>query len=170
MIAKAMSHEPNILFLDEPTAGVDVELRHSLWKNLYDLKKNGVTIFLTTHYIEEAEQLCERVAIIDNGKIIAVNTPQKLTQSHGRTGLEISLNTIPQNFGIKDYQFRKMGNKIYVETIHPEKDMIAIINQISDQECEIENVKIYRSSLEDVFMALTGKSINDEKLQDIVNV
>ena len=72
MIAKAMSHEPNILFLDEPTAGVDVELRQSLWKNLYDLKKSGVTIFLTTHYIEEAERLADRVGIIHQGKILMV--------------------------------------------------------------------------------------------------
>ena len=64
MIAKALSHEPKILFLDEPTAGVDVELRKNLWRNLNDLKKNGVTIFLTTHYIEEAEQLADRVGVI----------------------------------------------------------------------------------------------------------
>ena len=72
MIAKAMSHEPNILFLDEPTAGVDVELRQSLWKTLYNLKNNGVTIFLTTHYIEEAERLADRVGIIHHGEIVMV--------------------------------------------------------------------------------------------------
>ena len=82
MIAKAMSHEPNILFLDEPTAGVDVELRQSLWKNLYDLK-NGVTIFLTTHYIEEAERLADRVGIIHQGKILIVEKKEKILEKLG---------------------------------------------------------------------------------------
>ena len=83
MIAKAMSHEPNILFLDEPTAGVDVELRQSLWKNLYDLKKNGVTIFLTTHYIEEAERLADRVGIIHQGEILMVEKKDKILEKLG---------------------------------------------------------------------------------------
>ena len=156
-IAKALIHDPPIVILDEPTAGVDIELRHMLWDYLRKINQDGKTILLTTHYIEEAEQLCQKVAIIDNGKIIAVNTPQELTQSHGKTGLEISLKIIPQDFDIKDYQYIKIKNKIHVETIHPEKDMVTIINKISDQGCEIENVKIYRSSLEDVFMAITGK-------------
>ena len=78
LIAKALSHEPEILFLDEPTAGVDVELRKILWKNLIKLKKNGITIFLTTHYIEEAEKLADRIAIIDKGRIIIIEKKKKI--------------------------------------------------------------------------------------------
>ena len=82
MIAKALSHEPKILFLDEPTAGVDVYLRKELWKNLKNLKKNGVTIFLTTHYIEEAEKIADRIAIINNGKIIEMDTKKRLIEKN----------------------------------------------------------------------------------------
>ena len=91
MIAKAMSHEPNILFLDEPTAGVDVELRQSLWKNLHDLKKNGVTIFLTTHYIEEAERLADRVGIIHKGEIIMIEKKDKILEKLGEKRVVITI-------------------------------------------------------------------------------
>jgi len=91
MIAKALSHEPKILFLDEPTAGVDVELRKNLWKNLNDLKRSGVTIFLTTHYIEEAEQLADRVGVIHEGKIIIVEETIKLLEKLGKKTLKISI-------------------------------------------------------------------------------
>ena len=87
--SKALSHEPKILFLDEPTAGVDVELRKTLWENLNDLKKSGVTIFLTTHYIEEAEQLADRVAVINRGKIVVVDKTSKLLEKLGKQTLKI---------------------------------------------------------------------------------
>ena len=100
MIAKAMSHEPSILFLDEPTAGVDVELRQSLWKNLYDLKKNGVTIFLTTHYIEEAERLADRVGIIHQGEILMVEKKDKILEKLGDKKVVITINKTSKNLKI----------------------------------------------------------------------
>ena len=87
--SKGFPHEPKILFLDEPTAGVDVELRKTLWENLNDLKKSGVTIFLTTHYIEEAEQLADRVAVINRGKIVVVDKTSKLLEKLVKQTLKI---------------------------------------------------------------------------------
>ena len=90
-IAKALVHDPEILILDEPTAGVDVELRRDLWQYLKDLHLRGKTILLTTHYIEEAELLCENVAIIDNGKILKMGAPVELTRELGEAGITVVL-------------------------------------------------------------------------------
>ena len=112
MIAKAMSHEPSILFLDEPTAGVDVELRQSLWKTLYNLKKNGVTIFLTTHYIEEAERLADRVGIIHHGEILMIEKKDKILEKLGEKRVVITINKSLKNLEnlFTKYNFKK--NKI----------------------------------------------------------
>ena len=174
-IAKALVHDPPILILDEPTAGVDIELRHMLWDYLKKINKEGKTILLTTHYIEEAEQLCKTVSIIDDGNIIATDSPEKLTQSHGMSGLEITLSSSSDNLDLDSWNYKKIDGKIHVDTSQPEKDMADIISQISGQGGAIENVRIYRSSLEDVFMKLTGKSLQDESdiietKKDLLNV
>ena len=161
-IAKALVHDPPILILDEPTAGVDIELRHMLWDYLRKINKEGKTILLTTHYIEEAEQLCESVSIIDDGNIITTDSPEKLTRSHGMSGLEITLSSRSDNLDLGSWNYKKIDGKIHVDTSQPEKDMADIIGQISEQGGAIENVRIYRSSLEDVFMKLTGKSLQVE--------
>ena len=161
-IAKALVHDPPIVILDEPTAGVDIELRHMLWDYLRKINKEGKTILLTTHYIEEAEQLCETVSIIDDGNIIVTDSPIKLTQSHGMSGLEITLSSKSANLDMGSWRYKKIDGRIHVETSQPEKDMAKIISKIVEQGGAIENVRIYRSSLEDVFMKLTGKSIQVE--------
>ena len=161
-IAKALVHDPPILILDEPTAGVDIELRYMLWDYLRKINKEGKTILLTTHYIEEAEQLCETVSIIDDGKIIATDSPEKLTHAYGMSGLEITLSSSLDNLDLDSWTYKKLDGKIHVDTSQPEKDMAEIISQISGQGGVIENVCIYRSSLEDVFMKLTGKSLQVE--------
>ena len=91
LIAKALSHKPSILFLDEPTAGVDVELRKDMWKSVEALRESGVTIILTTHYIEEAEAIADRVAVINNGEIIVVDQKKDLLNKMGRKKLRIDL-------------------------------------------------------------------------------
>ena len=174
-IAKALVHDPPILILDEPTAGVDIELRHMLWDYLRKINTEGKTILLTTHYIEEAEQLCKTVSIIDDGKIIVTDSPEKLTQSHGMSGLEITLLSNSDNLDMGSWNYKKFDGKIHVDTSQPEKDMADIINKISGQGGAIENVRIYRSSLEDVFMKLTGKSLQVEPdiietQEDLLNV
>ena len=166
-IAKALVHDPKIVILDEPTAGVDIELRHMLWNYLRKINEEGKTILLTTHYIEEAEQLCETVSIINDGKIIATDSPDKLTQAHGMSGLEITLTSEVADLKLDPWTYNKINGKIHVNMNHPEKEMAKVINQILEQGGGIENVQIYRSSLEDVFLKLTGKSLHekDEKFE-----
>ncbi len=165
-IAKALVHDPPIVILDEPTAGVDIELRHMLWEYLKKINKDGKTILLTTHYIEEAEQLCETVAIINDGHIIATDSPKKLIKSHGKSGLEISISSNINLISLESWNHSMNGNKILVNTSQPEKDMAEIISQITSKGGTIENICIYRSSLEDVFMGLTGKSLQESKLME----
>ena len=165
-IAKALIHDPPIVILDEPTAGVDIELRHMLWDYLRSINKAGKTILLTTHYIEEAEQLCEKVSIINNGIIIANDSPSKLTQKYGKSGLEIELSKSIDNLNLTELDFSLENKKIYININNPEKEMAKIISKISGQGGLIENVKIVRSSLEDVFIKLTGKSINEDNFSN----
>lgn len=167
-IAKALIHDPPIVILDEPTAGVDIELRHMLWDYLRSINKAGKTILLTTHYIEEAEQLCEKVSIINNGIIIANDSPSKLTQKYGKSGLEIELSKSIDNLNLTELDFSLENKKIYININNPEKEMAKIISKISGQGGLIENVKIVRSSLEDVFIKLTGKSINEDNFSNHV--
>ncbi len=166
-IAKALVHDPKIVILDEPTAGVDIELRHMLWNYLRKINEEGKTILLTTHYIEEAEQLCETVSIINDGKIIATDSPDKLTQAHGMSGLEITLSSDVADLKLDPWTYKNIDGKIHVNMNHPEKEMAKVINQILEQGGGIENVQIYKSSLEDVFLKLTGKSLHekDEKFE-----
>ena len=161
-IAKALVHDPPIIILDEPTAGVDIELRYMLWDYLRKINNEGKTILLTTHYIEEAEQLCETVSIIDNGNIIATDSPEKLTQAHGMSGLKITLSSKLDNLVLDQWSFKAIDGKIHVDTSQPERDIAEIISSIVRQGGSIKNVSIFRSSLEDVFMKLTGKSLQNE--------
>ena len=161
-IAKALIHDPPIIILDEPTAGVDIELRHMLWEYLKNINGEGKTILLTTHYIEEAEHLCDTVSIINEGQVIATDSPGKLIEEYGNSGLEIKLTSEIDNLKLKSFNVKQVNKKIYINTKQPEKDMIKVIREISDSRIEIENVSIYRNTLEDVFMKLTGKSINEQ--------
>ena len=158
-IAKSLVHDPPIVILDEPTAGVDIELRHMLWDYLRKINREGKTILLTTHYIEEAEQLCETVSIIDDGLIVTTGSPDDLTRSHGISGLEVSLQGANGDLKLDPWTFQVHDDKIHIDTNHPEKDMARIISLIAQQGFTVENVRICRSSLEDVFVKLTGKSL-----------
>ena len=158
-IAKALVHDPPIIILDEPTAGVDIELRHMLWDYLRELNANGKTILLTTHYIEEAEALCDRVAIIDHGKIVTEGSPQELISKLGIGSIEIKLHNIPSDLDIKPWTYTKIEDILHIPTSNPETDMPKIINLLTQLDLGIEEVKICKSSLEDVFLKLTGRSI-----------
>ena len=161
-LAKALVHDPDILILDEPTAGVDVELRRRLWKYLKDLHATGKTILLTTHYIEEAEKLCENVAIIDEGKILKEGSPQKLTQELGSSGITIQLNENNQNLNtvLTDYSFTLDQNRLHFSVKDSDLAMPKIIQTLSNNNITIQSVESTSSSLEDVFLDLTGKNIN----------
>ena len=158
-IAKSLVHDPPIIILDEPTAGVDIELRHMLWDYLRELNKSGKTILLTTHYIEEAEALCNNVAIIDQGKIVTQGSPKELISKLGNSSIHIKVSEVPEKFDIRPWDYMISDKIIIVSTSSPEADMPKIINSVSELNLTIEAVEIKKSSLEDVFLKLTGRSI-----------
>jgi ABC-2 type transport system ATP-binding protein len=161
-LAKSLVHDPRIIILDEPTAGVDVELRHELWDYLRELHKNGKTILLTTHYIEEAELLCEKVGIIDKGQIIKEGSPGDLTKELGKAGINIHMIgwCDELNEALSSFSFTYDDNRLHFTVKEPEADMAKIIQLLSHHNCHILSVSAEKSSLEDVFLHLTGKGIN----------
>ena len=160
LIAKAMVHQPPILILDEPTAGVDVELRNNLWKNVKELNKEGVTIILTTHYLFEAQEMCDRIAIIDKGNLVALDTTQKLldripTKKISFKVLNINKGEVLQMKGIK---FKIISNQSI--TVTYEKNSLnfgEIINYLSKNNIKILDIVTEDGDLEDVFVQLTNK-------------
>ena len=161
-LAKALVHDPKIIILDEPTAGVDVELRHELWDYLRKLHQNGKTILLTTHYIEEAELLCEKVGIIDKGKIIKEGSPKELTTELGKAGINIHLTGWKNelNDALSEFSFTIEDGRLHFTVRDPEEAMARIIQILFSHGCHIQSVATEKSSLEDVFLNLTGKGIN----------
>ena len=155
-IAKALVHNPPILILDEPTAGVDIELRHMLWDYLKELNEAGKTILLTTHYIEEAEKLCDEIAIINDGEIIKQGETKSIIK-------EVSLNTIEieikESNNIKlseNFKYTIENNIIKIQTKEVNKEISTIIKEI-EKTTTINNINIINSSLEDAFLKLTNK-------------
>ena len=162
-IAKALVHDPEILILDEPTAGVDVELRRDLWKYLQDLHSRGKTILLTTHYIEEAELLCENVAIIDNGKILKMGAPKELTRELGEAGITVILENLNglNEKDLENYKYTNDKNRLHFSVKDPDEELPKIIRVLSNAGLHIQKIESNKSSLEDVFLNLTGKGINE---------
>ena len=162
-IAKALVHDPEILILDEPTAGVDVELRRDLWKYLQDLHSLGKTILLTTHYIEEAELLCENVAIIDKGRILKEGSPKQLTRDLGEAGISVvleNINKLNKN-ELSQYKYTNEKNRLHFSVKDPDEELPKIIRILSKSGLHIQSIESTKSSLEDVFLNLTGKGINE---------
>jgi len=158
LIAKAMVHQPPILILDEPTAGVDVELRNNLWDNVKELNKEGVTIILTTHYLLEAQEMCDRIAIIDKGHLVALDTTQKLLER---------IQTKKINFIVKDMDINKpllmngiqfkINSKNIISATYEKNslDFGEIINYFNQNKIKIEDISTEDGDLEDVFVQLT---------------
>ena len=161
MIAKALSHEPQILFLDEPTAGVDVELRKELWKTLTQLKKNGITIFLTTHYIEEAEKIADRVGIINDGKIIVIEEKRKLMKRLGKKTLTLRLKNENSNLIkiIKKYDIKRHNNKLIISFNENNKDISPsnLIKELTKNSIFFDDIEIKKTNLEQIFLGLIEK-------------
>ena len=163
LIAKALSHEPLVLFLDEPTAGVDVELRKDMWGIIRSLKDSGVTIILTTHYIEEAENLADRVGFINNGQISLIEEKQQLINKMGKKTLSIHIQNAIQNIPLKLKKYKleiiNSGNTlIYNNDINIEKTGItALLNDLSKENIKLKDIKSKQSSLEDIFINIVGK-------------
>jgi len=162
-IAKALVHDPSIIIFDEPTAGVDVELRHELWSYFKSLHKQGKTILLTTHYIEEAEMLCEKISIIDRGIVITEGTPRELTRKLGKAGITINLSGWKEELSpeLDRYKYTFEDGRLHFTVQDPEEAMPEIITLLTKNDCHIQRVETTKSSLEDVFLSLTGKGINE---------
>jgi len=162
-IAKALVHDPDIIILDEPTAGVDVELRHDLWTYLQELHSEGKTILLTTHYIDEAELLCEQVGIIDKGKLIVEDSVNNLKKMVKNSSIEIQLKDELENKPqfLNDYEHHIEDKKINIIIDKPNMELPSIILKFSEKAIKIEDIHIPQTSLEDVFLDLTGRKIND---------
>ncbi len=163
LIAKALSHEPRILFLDEPTAGVDVELRKDMWNMVSRLRESGVTIILTTHYIEEAEAIADRVGIINNGKLLLIENKQKLMQTLGRKQLIIELRaavtTLPESLGRYELELLEGGFRIAYtyDTLSKHTGITALLQAISEAGLSLKDLHIEQSSLEDIFVNLVAE-------------
>ena len=161
MIAKALSHEPKILFLDEPTAGVDVNLRKTLWGFLNKLKKNGVTIFLTTHYIEEAENIPFTIVIINIVQIIITQNKKKLIEKLGEKKIIITINSSHNKIAYitKKYQLKKNKNKLsYIYNSKKNIDLSAsLLSDLVKSSVKIDDIEIEKSNLEEIFLNMVEK-------------
>lgn len=160
MIAKALSHEPKILFLDEPTAGVDVELRRDMWEMVRGLREQGVTIILTTHYIEEAEEMADRIGIINQGEIILVDEKTALMQKLGRKELRLSLReplaSIPESLKAFQLELSEDGRELLYrfEDQGDHNDISNLLRALHSADIEFRDLKTRESSLEDIFVDL----------------
>ena len=160
MIAKALSHHPKLLFLDEPSAGVDVELRNDMWRLVEELKADGVTIILTTHYIEEAEEVADRVAIINHGDILLVEEKEHLMGRLGKKELIIELqepmSRIPENLNYANLTLSECGTKLtYCYDAKQERTGITkLLAEISEAGLRLKDLQTHTSSLEEIFVSL----------------
>ena len=163
MIAKALSHEPEILFLDEPTAGVDVELRRDMWALVRKLRDDGTTIILTTHYIEEAEEMADRVGVISRGELIAVDDKKSLMTKMGRKTLDIMLAeplaAVPSELSDLTLRLEHEGHVLCYEfDSHAERTGIAsLMGRLGDLGITYKDLSTHQSSLEDIFVELVHK-------------
>ena len=158
LIAKAMVHQPPILILDEPTAGVDVELRNNLWENVKKLNKEGVTIILTTHYLIEAQEMCDRIAIINKGSLVALDTTENLLERIKTKKINLKVKNIGlnENLFMKDIDFKiNSKNSIVVTYEKNSLDFAEIVNYLNQKNVKIEDISTEDGDLEDVFVQLT---------------
>ncbi|MGN6095474.1 MAG: ABC transporter ATP-binding protein [Bosea sp. (in: a-proteobacteria)] len=160
LIAKALAHEPRILFLDEPTAGVDVELRQDMWQMVRRLRDNGVTIILTTHYIEEAEEMADRIGVISNGEIILVEEKAELMRKLGKKQLSLQLQqpitALPAALSAFDLSLSPAGDEIvYTYDTHADRTgSTTMLQGLSEAGIRFRDLSTSQSSLEDIFVSL----------------
>jgi ABC-2 type transport system ATP-binding protein len=164
LIAKALSHEPDILFLDEPTAGVDVELRKSMWEQVRRLRETGVTVILTTHYIEEAEEMADRIGVINKGRLIVTEDKKTLMHKLGRKELLLDLykplQSLPPPFAESGLRIVDGGMRL-VFTYDPAQEdngVVSLLDRLREQGIKCKDFNTRESSLEDIFVQLVGNS------------
>jgi lipooligosaccharide transport system ATP-binding protein len=165
MIARALMADPRLLVLDEPTTGLDPQARHAVWERLRQLKRKGVTQVLTTHYMEEAEQLCDRVAIVDRGRIVAEGPPHELVDRHvGREVVEVQVAgdgaaaaSVAKRVAELAEGFEVAGDRVFLHT----RDGEELVHRIRGLGLPLEAVVLRRATLEDVFLRLTGRRLRE---------
>jgi daunorubicin resistance ABC transporter ATP-binding subunit len=164
-LARALLHDPQLIYLDEPTLGVDVQARRVIWDYILSLRDQGKTVLITTNYLEEAQALCERIAIIDHGKLIAVDRPEHLKQTYG--GSVIELETTKPSTSVKEIralegvkEVKQDGTHLTITTQGMHNVVPQIINIIS-QEAELQNIAVREPSLDEIFLRLTGTALRD---------
>ena len=165
-LAMSLVNEPRVLFLDEPTAGLDPQVRREIYTIIEELKKERKTILLTTHYIEEAEKLCDRVAIIDQGRVIAQGTPRELKQrSAGTTRIELRLARPESDVALKQLEgvadCRASDGVYVVHSTRVPQTIVSLVKYLEANGNELSSLDIAAPSLEDVFLELTGRSLRD---------
>ncbi len=160
LIAKALAHEPKILFLDEPTAGVDVELRKEMWALVEKLRRSGVTIILTTHYIEEAEEIADRVGVISDGRLLVIDEKQNLMNSLGKKQLAIDLRSpieqLPESLAQFNLELSEDGNRLTYtfDTQGDRTGITTLLQAVSNAGLVLKDLNTSQSSLEDIFVNL----------------
>jgi ABC-2 type transport system ATP-binding protein len=169
-LACAIVGDPDLLFLDEPTTGLDPQSRRQLWDLISEFKARGRTIMLTTHYMDEAEILCDRVAIVDHGKVIALGTPPELIGSLGAEhvvdfaiagdGAAINEETLRQIVGVQTVRHSSTGYELQVGELH--RTLPALLSLLGERKLELSQLTTHSATLEDVFVSLTGRQLRDE--------
>src|SRR6266852_5729446 len=164
-IARALLHDPLLIYLDEPTLGVDVQARRAIWDYCLSLRDQGKTVLITTNYLEEAQTLCERLAIIDHGKLITVDTPDHLKQTYGGTIVELEtshpfedIEQIKELPGVKEVQ--QEGRRLKVTTAGVDPIVPQIVNIVS-QDTELRDIAVREPTLDEIFLQLTGTALRD---------
>jgi len=164
-LARALLHDPQLIYLDEPTLGVDVQARRAIWDYILTLRDQGKTVLITTNYLEEAQVLCERVAIIDHGKLIAVDTPEHLKQTYGGSVIEVETappvkdtTALRALAGVNDVVQEGTHLKI---TVQGTNNIVAQVITLLSQEGEIKDIAIREPNLDEIFLLLTGTALRD---------
>jgi ABC-2 type transport system ATP-binding protein len=165
-LAMALVNDPEVVFLDEPTAGLDPQVRREIYDIIEELKSGKKTVLLTTHYIEEAERLCDRVAIVDHGRVIAQGTPRELKQrSAGQTRIEVRLarpltdGILGRLEGVADC--REFEGTYVLHSARPPQTIVALVKQLETENNELQSLEMFSPSLEDVFIEVTGRRLRE---------
>ncbi|MDQ2935753.1 MAG: ATP-binding cassette domain-containing protein, partial [Chloroflexota bacterium] len=160
-IARSLINEPELIILDEPTTGLDPQARHLLWERLYQLKRRGATLIITTHYMDEAEQLCDRLVVMDKAKIVAEGSPRELIDQHStREVLELRVTDAVRDHlngrldGLAD-RIEELPDRLLLYTADGEQTL----DQVHKREIPVDSALVRRSTLEDVFLRLTGRTL-----------
>jgi ABC-2 type transport system ATP-binding protein len=165
-LAMALVNDPKVLFLDEPTAGLDPQVRREIYDIIEELKREKKTIVMTTHYIEEAERLCDRVAIVDHGKVVALGTPRELkSRAGGATRIEVRLAKPEADGALKKLEgvsdARELDGTYVIHSLRPPKTIVDLVKHLEAEGNELVSLEIASPSLEDVFIEMTGRRLRD---------